>query len=359
MGAGHWARTAHIPSFQKCNVASVEAICDANEALAKEVAKKFEIPVVCKDYRELSSLKTVDAVDICSSAKSHFEIASRVIEIGKPVLCEKPLAMNLAEARLLWGKARRMKVKTKMGFTFRYSPALRRVKELLDEGFVGEPFLINGFEQNSQFIRPETPFRWNPSSSEEILPGSLEEYAPHLIDIALWFYGDVKQIVGNMKNFVPKRFIRDAGKTMPINVEDASVWLAEFQSGAQGMFQSSFVAVGNYPGVEVRIYGSKGAIIARLVSEGGSNETLRVATVDEPEFRETEIPASLYGLGRKSEPWIELYFRNLTQTFISEILEDKEPEVNFLAGVKVQEIEDAVFLSHQERRWITLPLPAQ
>jgi predicted dehydrogenase len=357
VGAGHWAQTAHIPSFQSCKEAEIVAVCDSNEDQAKRVAEKFQITRFFKDYREMLNLDNVDAVDICSSAKSHYDVASEAIKLGKPVLCEKPLAMNLREARSLWALALEKRVKTKMGFTFRYSPALRRMKELISEGFIGEPYLINGFEQNSQFINPKTPFRWDPSDHpQEIMPGSLEEYAPHLIDIALWMFGDVRQVVGNMRNFVPERFIRDAGKTMPINIEDATVWLAEFSNNAQGTFQSSFVAVGNYPGVEVRVFGSRGAIVARLVQEGTINETLKVATPEKPDFQETVIPSRLYGSGRKDDFWVELYFRNLAQSFISEILEDRESGATFLAGLKVQEVEDAVFLSHKERRWVSLPL---
>lgn len=354
MGAGHWAQTAHIPSFQACG--RIEAICDVNRELAKKTAAKFGIPKVCDDYHELVNL--VDVIDVCSSAKSHHEIALESIRQKKPVLCEKPLAMNLEEARDLWIKAKENGVKTKMGFTFRYSPALRRMKELIAEGFIGEPYLINGFEQNSQFIDPKTPFRWSPSGTPEvIMPGSLEEYAPHLIDIALWMFGNVRQIVGNMKNFVPERLIRDRSETMSINIEDASVWLAEFENGAQGTFQSSFVAVGNYPGVEVRVFGSKGAIIAKLVEERGVNETLMTATPSKPQFSDTEIPSRLYGEGKKSDSWITLYFRNLARAFVSDIIANRESEADFLAGVKVQEVEDAVFLSHRERKWVSLPLP--
>jgi len=358
IGAGHWAQTAHIPSFQKSERSKVLAICDENEDLARKVASQFKIPIVCKDYRELLNQSDVDAVDICSSAKSHFELASAAIQRRKPVLCEKPLAMNLNQARSLWDNALDAKVKTKMGFTFRYSPALRRMKELIKEGFIGQPYLFNGFEQNSQFISSETPFRWTPSeNSLDIMPGSLEEYAPHLIDIALWLFGDISRVVGNMKNFIPERLIRDAGRVMPINIEDASIWLAEFKNGAQGTFQSSFVALGNYPGVEVRVFGSKGALIARLVEEGGITESLKTANRDDWEFKEIEVPWQLYHNGGKNESWVDLYFRNLAQAFVFDILEDREPEATFLAGVKAQEVEDSVYLSHRERRWVDLPLP--
>ncbi len=329
VGAGHWAQTAHIPSFQKSKGARVEAICDINGKLAEQVATKFGIPKVCKDYQELLKLD-LDAVDVCTSAKSHYEVARNAIQTKRPVLCEKPLAMNLQEARSLWQEASQAKVKTKMGFTFRHSPAFRRMKELITEGFIGEPYLFNGFEQNYQFINPKTPFRWNPSDRpSEIMPGSLEEYAPHIIDIALWLLGDVKQVVGHMKNYVPERLIRDTGKMTPINIEDASVWLAEFENGAQGTFQSSFVAMGGYPGVEARAYGSKGAIIVRLVEEGGTSESLKIATAENPEFRESEIPTRLYGSGQRNDSWIELCYRNLAQAFVSDIHEDREPEAEF------------------------------
>ncbi len=358
MGAGNWSRKAHLPSYRKIGEAQVVAICDSNKGLAEDAASEFRIPKVYTDYRDLLEKEDLDAIDICSSAKSHYEVASAAIQRRKSVLCEKPLAMNLKEARSLWDCANRAKVKTKMGFTFRYSPALRRMKELIDEDFTGEPYLVNGFEQNSQFIKPTTPFRWNPNeNSSDIFPGSLEEYAPHLIDIALWFLGDMAKVVGNMKNFVSQRLIRDLGRVMPINIEDASIWLAEFKNGAMGTLQSSFVAVGNYPGVEIRVFGSKGAIIARLVEEGGVSESLKTATQDQSEFREIEIPSRLYGAGGKNESWVELYFHNLVQAFVSDLLADQEPEANFLAGVKAQEVEDAVYLSHRERRWIDLPLP--
>ena len=163
-------------------------------------------------------------------------------------MCEKPLATNYEQARELMKKAASSKVRTKMGFTFRYSPALREVKELLDQGFIGQPYLFNGFEQNSQFINPMTPFRWTPRSDQIIvLPGSLEEYAPHLIDIALWFFGDVKRVVGNLRNVIPERYIRDKGMTMRINIEDTCVCLANFANGAQATLQSRLCRSGRLP----------------------------------------------------------------------------------------------------------------
>jgi predicted dehydrogenase len=352
IGAGHWARIAHLPAYQRSKEAEVVAICDTNLVEATKLAKVYDIPSTYGDFHSVIDRDDVDVVDICTSANSHYPIALEVIKKRKAIICEKPLAMSLEQARALSERARVEGLKTKMGFTFRYSPALRRMKELIGEGYIGRPFIFNGFEQNSQFIDQRTPFRWSPSeTSEKIMPGSLEEYAPHLIDLALWLFGDMVEVVGTMRNFIPERNVRDLAKMVPINIEDCCVWLGRFQNGAEGVFQSSFVTVGAYPGVEVRVYGSKGAMIARLAEESGTIETLGVATPAQPEFQQLESLAS-----DNSLPWYEIYFGELIRSFVNDLIEDRVAEGDFTEGTKVQEFQEAIYLSHLRRRWTALPL---
>jgi hypothetical protein len=122
--------------------------------------------------------------------------------------------------------------------------------------------------------------------------------------------------------------------------------------------QTSFVTVGNYPGIEVRVYGSQGAAIARLVEEGGICETFKMARPDDVEFRDVEVPASYYPAGGSPrESWRTLYYANLTANFISEVLgEIDDNEGNFDDAIWVQEVVNAVEISHHERRWVSLPL---
>jgi predicted dehydrogenase len=358
IGTGRWTQAAHIPAFQRCKRAKIVGICGHDKDRTQDVAKRFGIPIICTDHQELLQRDEVDAIDITTSTSRHFQVALDAIEVGKPILCEKPLAASYKEARILHEKAAAKGVRTKIGFTFRYSPVMLRMKELIDSGFIGTPYHFNGFEQNSQFIDPSTPFRWNPSSNPDIIMlGSLEEYAPHLIDLALWLMGDLRAVVGHMKNFIPERMIRDHNKVLPINIEDGCIWLGEFEKGAQATFQSSFVAVGGYPGIEIRIFGSKGALIGRIVEEFGITESLKAATPDKVEFVPIRIPARLYPSGySKDESWVQVHFGNLVQHFVDEILNGEKSEGNFLDGAKSEEVATAVYLSHLEKRWLTLPL---
>jgi predicted dehydrogenase len=284
------------------------------------------------------------------------------LQSGKHVLCEKPVhnyyRQTLAAAELAKSKG----LKTKLGFTFRYSPGVRYAAEMIAEGFIGDPYIFNGYEQNSQWLDPQTPMRQlrpgddNPSV---IAVASLEGYGAPIIDIGRWWVGsDYDKVVGTMRNFVPERILRATGEMTRLNIDDGDVFLAEFGNGAIGSVQSSFVTVGNYPGVEARLYGSKGAIICRLVEEFGVAETIKVATPDSVEFKELEIPERFYPTnGHAREYWPSLFYANLIRDFIDEIVENRaQTQGNFTDGARVQEVINAVELSFRERRWVDLPL---
>ena len=118
------------------------------------------------------------------------------------------------------------------------------------------------------------------------------------------------------------------------------------------------MTVGNYPGLEARVYGSEGALICRLVEEDGIAETLKGAKKDQVEFRELPVPAHFYPTGGSArESWRSLFYANLVSSFITEILSDgPENEGNFEDGAHVQELINAVEKSFRERRWISIPL---
>jgi len=284
------------------------------------------------------------------------------LDAGKHVLCEKPVAFDFRDTLKAAGIARAKGLKTKLGFTFRYSPAMLYMKELVDQGFCGEPYIYNAYEQNSQWIKPETPLRQvDPNADQsQIRVSSLEGYGAPVIDISRWMTGsEMTSVVGTMKNFVPERMVRATGTMMRMNIDDGDIFIAEFANGVIGSIQSSFVTVGNYPGIEVRLYGSKGAIITRLVEEFGVAETIKSATPDDVEFKELEVPQRFYPEGgHPRETWFTLFYANLIKDFLDELTtETSKNQGNFDDGAAVQEIINAVELSFRERRWTDLPLP--
>src|SRR6185437_5349749 len=229
------------------------------------------------------------------------------------------------QVRDIAAQARAAGLKTKVGFTFRYSPAVRYMKHLIASGSLGTPYIYNAYEQNSQWLSPLSPLRSQERTGEgPIRVASLEGYGAPVIDIGHWFMeSDLTAVVGVMRNFVPERMIAATGQMARANIDDGDIFIGEFASGALCSVQTSFVTVGNYPGLEARVYGSKGALICRLVEENGICESLKAATADQVEFREIDVPERFYPPGgSKRESWRSLFYANLVHSFISEILSD-------------------------------------
>ncbi len=361
LGAGAWAEFAHLPGFKRDARCELVAIADPVRERAAAFAEKFGIPHVYDSHEALIAREDLDLVDVCTPSATHFELSWAALQAGKHVLCEKPVAYDYADTRRAAELARSKGVKTKLGFTFRYSPAMQYMKELIEQGWVGTPFIFNGYEQNSQWLDPQTPLRQvdHLADQSEIQVSSLEGYGAPIMDIAHLFMGSrFAEVVGTMQNFIPERVVRATGTMMRMNIDDGDIFIGNFEHGGFGSIQTSFVTVGNYPGIEARVYGSKGALICRLVEENGICESLKGATKDQVEFRELEVPARFYPPGGSSqESWRSLFYANLVSSFITEILAGgEENQGNFVDGAHVQELINAVEVSCRERRWVTIPL---
>ena len=361
LGAGAWAEFAHLPGFKRDARCELVAIADPVRERAEAFAEKFGIPHVYDSHEALIAREDLDLVDVCTPSATHFELSWAALEAGKHVLCEKPVAYDYADTLRAAALAGSKGVKTKLGFTFRYSPAMQYMKELIEQGWVGTPFIFNGYEQNSQWLDPQTPLRQvdHLADQSEIQVSSLEGYGAPIMDIAHLFMGSrFAEVVGTMKNFIPERVVRATGTMMRMNIDDGDIFIGNFGNGGFGSIQTSFVTVGNYPGIEARVYGSKGALICRLVEENGICESLKGATKDQVEFREMDVPARFYPPGGSNqESWRSLFYANLVSSFITEILAGgEENQGNFVDGAHVQELINAVELSCRERRWVNIPL---
>jgi predicted dehydrogenase len=249
--------------------------------------------------------------------------------------------------------------------------------ELIREGFIGQPFIFNGFEQNSQWLDPENPMDkrihktkpvgekpWGTDFTREgITVSSLEGYGAPTIDIGLECVGsDLDRVVGMLANMVPHRRRTNLDTERErINIDDADMFMAEAANGALFSMQSSYVTIGNYPGIEARIFGSKGAIQTRLVEEFGVIQTIHTAKPDAVEFVRQEIPDRFFPPGfRNEDPWSTAFFGNLVHNFCEEIVEGGDVnQGDFAQSARVQEIINAVALSHRTRRWVDLPLTTE
>ena len=197
------------------------------------------------------------------------------------------------------------------------------------------------------------------NSPDFMAVSSIEGYGAPVIDIMHWWMDSpLESVVGTMRNFVPSRVARETGEMTRINIDDGDMWIAEFGGGKLASVQSSYVTVGNYPGIEVRVYGSKGALIVRLVEEFGICQTLKAATKDAVEFVELDIPERFFPAGGTSkELWRTLFYSNLVSDFTTEILSGGSTnQGGFRQGALVQQTINAFERAHRTRAWVDFPI---
>ncbi len=373
IGAGRWSASAHLPGFTRSPLSEIVMICDLHRDLAEARAEEFGIPEVVTDYEEILERDDIDVVDVVTRG-DHQDLVFATLEAGKHCLVEKPVCHDYRDVLRAQQLADSKGLKTKVGLTFRYAPAVQYMFELVREGFIGEPYVFNGYEQNSQWLDPDNPMdkrihraepvekqTWGTDLTREgIHVSSLEGYGAPTIDIGLELVGsDLTQVVGILANMVPYRLRTNFDTERErINVDDADIFIGECANGALYSLQSSFVTVGNYPGIEARIYGSEGALIARLVEEFGVIQTLHGAKPDAVEFVPMEIPERFFPPEyQDGEPWPSAFYVGLVHNFMQEIVDGGDTnQGNFTQSARVQEIINAVTLSHRERRWVDLPL---
>ncbi len=376
IGAGRWSRTAHLPGFARSPLCDLVAICDLDRELADARAAEFGIPDVTTDVEDLLERDDLDIIDVVTRG-DHQDLVFATLEAGKHCLVEKPVCHDFRDVWRAHELAQSKGLKTKVGLTFRYAPAVMYMFDLIREGFVGEPYIFNGYEQNSQWLDPDNPMdkrihktkpvgepAWGTDLSPEgITVSSLEGYGAPTIDIGLECVGsDLVEVVGRMANMVPMRRRTNLDTERErINIDDADMFMGQTRDGALFSLQSSYVTVGNYPGIEARIFGSKGAIKVRLVEEFGVIQTIHTATADAVEFVEREIPKRYFAPGAQPDDhWSTAFYGNLVHNFCEEIVGGAETcQGDFAQSARVQEIINAVALSHRERRWVDLPLGAE
>lgn len=346
-----------IPGFQFCRDAKVVAVCDCRQKWAEEVAQKFGIPHVFTDYRKMLELDGLDAVVVATPPYLHYPMTIAALEADKHVLCEKPMAINLQEAMEMYQLAESRKLVHMIDHEFRFLPERARMKELIDEGYLGQLLMVHSTafygprgEAMDQKVTVARPWNWWSEKSKG--GGLLGAGGSHLIDALRHFFGDIAGVYGQTETFAKYRKLLDSEEIRPVTSDDAYTFICRFENGALGTVAASHAARHgtDYAGMAtLEAYGSQGTLML------GKDGKLRGGRERDKEAVELPIPERL--VPPSVAPLVALFVL-LAQQFIRGIKEGKEVIPSFYDGMKHQEVMDAVLLSQTEGRWVTLPLQA-
>ncbi len=368
MGKAHSNGFTQMPLFFEPGVTvSKKAICGRDEEGVIAAMGKFGWESYETDYKKLAARKDIDVIDVTAPSNYHKPIVMEAIAQGKHVFCEKPLALNLADAREMLETAKKAGIKHQIGFNYRFAPAIKLAKKLIDEGRIGKIYHFRGKYLQDWIIDPEFPMVWRLDKSI-CGSGTLGDLGAHVIDLAAYLVGDIKEVTGMSKTFVKKRPIvtemsglsgkADSDAPMgDVTVDDATAFCAEFECGALGTFETTRFSAGHKNDMSFEINGDKGSLKFEFER---MNE---LWYCDYTEDAQTQgfrlIQASDECHSYAGDFWPVGHVLGYENTFVAQMYEfakaianDYKAAPGFDAGVKVAQIMDAVDLSIERRAWV-------
>ena len=352
MGRAHsqaWRTVGHV--FDLPLTPRMAAICGRDAAAVAAAAGRLGWPAWETDWKRLIERDDVDLVDVCTPGSSHAEISIAALEAGKHVLCEKPLANTVEEARAMAAAAARAAaggVRAMTGFNFRRVPAVALARELVAAGRLGAIRHVRGAYLGSHLLDPEIPMMWR-LQAEHAGSGALGDLGAHAVDLAQYLAGDrIAGVSGLTETFVRERPLADgSGARGPVTVDDAAVFIARLAGGALGSFEATRFATGHTEGLRVELNGELGSIVWDL----GDFNGLRLFDASEDPatqgFRRIQVTRADHPYAGAWWPdghtiGYEHTFTHEVRDLVHAIADGRDPVPSFADGLQVQEVLDAV-----------------
>lgn len=353
---GGFGRT-HIMAYQATPGVEVTAFCQRTKASAEKIAREFNIPGVFSDYREMLEHGDLDAVSLTTPTNVHLVMACEAFDHGVSVLCEKPLAMNTEEAAAMLKRAEDARLIHMTCFNFRFIPAFYRMKELMQDGYVGSRLLhVEAVWFTEGRADPNQPFRWR-HDKEAVGFGAMGDAGVHLVDLVRWLAGDIRRVSARQAIFTKERPLTDRSSTRAVTVEDCAIFIGELTAGGLISFVTNAAARGAaYQ--EIRILGNEGmlrAVVDRTQPDWMIGALWGARANDATQL--LPIPERLTGDFTPSndrKAVAEFIFSNLTRVLADGIRTGAQPTPSFRDGLEAQKVLDAVEKSAQTDSWITI-----
>ena len=352
-------------------VPRVTHVATSRAETARKAQELLGCPFATADFREITENPDVDIVDICSPNNLHTEALLSAIKNNKHIYCDKPLCVTAEEAELVSaaflatdGDGNRLYSKTsQMTFHLRFYSAIRRAKQLLDEGRIGRILQYRAAYYHASNAKSATPFKWKQGPSG----GVVLDLAAHVVDLVDFLIGLPDEMIAQTHTaFGERRDAADANKRHTELAEDAVSILTRTRTpegGYTGVIEATKLATGYEDDVCLEIHGERGAIRFSLMSPhelgffdalepdrpfGGTSGWKKIAVGSRYETPETDFPSA------KSTPgWFRGHIASLVN-FLGAVEAGESGNPNLLQGVRIQKALDAVTRSARTGAWIPL-----
>jgi predicted dehydrogenase len=348
----------------------------------KHFQKTWGFESIETDWKKLIERDDIDLIDVAAPNFLHHDMVIAAAEAGKIIVCEKPLAMNLREAQEMADAVKKAGVANMVMFNYRRVPAVSLFHQIVEEGRIGRPFHYRAVYNQDYTISQKVPlggalWRLDASVAGSGVTGDL---LAHSIDTAEWINGPIKKVTAYTEIFVKERRHAETGKMEKVTIDDACMFLAVFENGSIGTFESSRYARGrkNYNSMELN--GERGAAYFNLeepeylqffryadppsAGTAGAETTDSAAAGKKVEDHLTGWQRILVTNGEHpymDKDWLPGTTIGYEHTFINAVadffksIEEKTPfQPDIFSALRTQRVCDAVIKSAGEGRWIDI-----
>jgi predicted dehydrogenase len=345
----------YYPEFPEVDLVCV-ATHDQESAITAKRHFGFERHTT--DYLQLLQSEDINVVIITTPNHLHYEMLMAALETDKAIYMDKPLAHNLSHARELRAKAQELDRDAQMVFEFRYCPALIYAHQLIQQGRLGDLYAYRTQYYRSSYINPEKPLRWKGQLSQSG-GGVLMDYAPHLIDQALWLVGMPDRVSAMKKTFIQSRpEAKGSENWIPVETEDHIIVLTDGPDGCLGTIEAGRVIQGAVNEMEVEVYGSQGSLKWHLMdpnylyvagsgmemSEPGWHRIPTVQNYPDSTLANKDLPIGM----------MRFHIACLAD-FLRRSIEGDHYDPGLVQGLAVQAVIDAAYRATETTIWEEVP----
>jgi predicted dehydrogenase len=376
MGKAHSNAWRQAPRFFNLPAdVQTKTICGRRRTAVKRAAATFGWSNSVTDWREVVADPKIDIVDICTPNDTHCEIAIAAARGGKAILCEKPLARNVDEAKHMVAAVKKARVVNMVCHNYRRIPAIALAKQMIARGEIGDRiFHFRARYAQDWVVDPDFPLVWR-LQSKIAGSGALGDIFSHIVDLARYLIGEFKDVCAITETFVRQRPligresaspIRQSAGLVPrpartrarrgkVTVDDAVTMTGRFQNGALASLEATRFAPGRKNSITLEINGSAGSLFFDLEEMNRLKFYSRRDPQDRQGFRDILVTEPTHPYINKWWPpghiiGYEHTFIHTIADFVKALVAGKSVEPSFHDGLQNQRVLDAAMKSVQTKR---------
>ena len=364
IGKMHTYAYKSVPVFYDPPPAKVRlvGVCTSREETAQRAAEHGGFEFGTTDYQKLLERDDIHIINCCTPNDLHKDIIIGALKAGKHIYCDKPMTMNLAEAREVMDVAGESEMVHQMTFQYRFMPPMMRAKQLIDEGFLGEPMSFRVAYLHSGYIDPGRPMSWR-LDKKHGGGGALFDLGSHVLDLTRFLLGECREVLATTETFVKQRPIsKGSSELVDVEVDDVVLVQMKMENGALGTMEASRIATGTNDDLRVEIHGRDGAIKFDMLEPdwlyaydnrlddkpiGGRKGYTMIETVQRyPE------PATFPG-AKCTVGWVRFHIASMYD-FLCNVAKGEASSPTLYDGFKVQEVMEAALESAEKGGWVAV-----